>query len=52
VGPPSVIIPTPCSDLLEGMIWVVEQRLIEQFVTHPPVKTLDERILGWLPGAV
>jgi hypothetical protein len=30
------------------MIEAGEQRLIEQFVTHPPVKTLDERVLGWL----
>ena len=30
------------------MIEAGEQCLIEKFVTHPPVKTLDERILGWL----
>jgi len=25
-----------------------EQRLIEQFVAHPPVETLHKGILGWL----
>ena len=30
------------------MIEAGEQHFIEQFVTHPPVKTLDERTLRWL----
>ena len=30
------------------MIEAGEQHFIEQFVTHLPVKTLDERILRWL----
>ena len=30
------------------MIEAGEQRLIEHFVTHPAVKTLNKRVLGWL----
>ena len=30
------------------MIEAGEQRLIEQFVTHPPLKTLNKRVMDWL----
>lgn len=48
--PPGVVVIDPAGDLLAGMGKAGEQRLVEQFVAHPPIEALDIGVLGRLAG--
>ena len=45
-----VEVDAPSGDQIAGMAQAVEQMLIEAFVAHASIETLDEAILHWLAG--
>jgi hypothetical protein len=48
VGPAGVVVLDPFPDGHASVVEVLEKRLIERLVAHPPVKALDEGVLGLL----
>ena len=50
VRPDTIVIVAPGRQQLSRLAERREQRLVEEFVAQPPVKTLDERVLLRLAG--
>ena len=43
--PPDIVVGDPSGDLGAGVIEIEEQGLVEQFIAHPAIETLDEAVL-------
>ena len=48
VRPDGVVVHGPNRKQFSGVLDRGEQRLVQQFIAQPPVKTLDEGVLCWL----
>lgn len=47
---PVIVVVDPGRDLLSGVVQPEEQRLVQEFVAHPPVEAFAEAVLHGLAG--